>query len=86
MMNPVKMVGKAITDNLNKMDMADLGKFAAGVLMIVGGVVVLKFGNVSMDEVNEATDLKIDIKPAEVAEVAEVAVETATEVAEVAVE
>ncbi len=84
MKNPVAMIGKAITNKVMSMDMADLGKMAAGVLMIAGGVVVMCCGNVGMDEVTEAIteDLpKIDIDPVEVVEPVVETVETVVETA-----
>lgn len=83
MKNPLGMIGKAITNKVMSMDMADIGKMAAGALMIIGGVVVMTYGNVGMNEVNEAIaeDLpKIDV------DVVETAVEPAVETVEAVVE
>ena len=70
MKNPVTTIGKAITNKVMSMDMVDLGKMAAGILMIAGGVVVMCCGNVGMDKVTEAIteDIpKIDIDPVDAA-------------------
>lgn len=85
MINPVKMVAKVATDKVAKMDMADLGKMAAGILMIAGGVVVLACGNVSMDEVNAAinpdTVIDVDANPVDATNVVVETVETVAETA-----
>ena len=81
MKNPVTMIGKAITNKVMSMDMADLGKMAAGILMIAGGVVVMCCGKVT-EAITE--DLpKIDVDPVGVVEPV---VETAEVIVEAAVE
>lgn len=84
MFNPVEMAGKAVTKKFNKMDLATVGKIAAGGLMIVGGLIVLSMGNVDMKDVNEAIDgakeaVKDAVEPEKVVEVAAEAVETVAE-------
>jgi len=86
MFNPVEMVGKAVTKKVSKMDLASVGKFAAGGLMIVGGLIVLTMGKVNYDDVNEAINgAKEAVKNVE-PEVVEVAAEVVENVAETATE
>ncbi len=85
MINPVKMVTKVATDKVAKMDMADLGKTAAAILMIAGGVVVLACGNASFDEVNEAIADEVGdtiVNPVDATDVVVETVETVVETAE----
>ena len=84
MFNPVEMVGKAVTKKVSKMDLATVGKIAAGGLMIAGGLIVLSMGKVSMDDVDEAVKGSAEevIKNAEPEKVVEVAAEVVETVAE----
>lgn len=87
MFNPVEMAGKAVTKKFNKMDLATVGKIAAGGLMVIGGLIVLSMGNVDMKDVNEAIDgAKEAVKDAEPEKVVEVAAEAVETVAETVTE
>ena len=88
MFNPVEMAGKAVTKKFNNMDLATVGKIAAGGLMIIGGLIVLTMGNVDMKDVNEAIDgAKEAVKDAEPEKVVvDAVVETVENVAEAATE
>ena len=87
MFNPVEMAGKAVTKKVGKMDLASVGKFAAGGLMIVGGLIVLTMGKVGIDEVNEVVNgAKEAVKSAEPEKAVEVAVDVVEDVAEAVTE
>ena len=83
MFNPVEMASKAAAKKVSRMDLASLGKFAAGGLMIVGGLIVLAMGKVGIDEVNEVVNgAKEAVKSAEPEKAVEVAVDVVENVAE----
>ena len=86
MKNVVKTVSKAVVSRVNGMDMADLGKMAAGILMIAGGVVVLACGNANFDQINEVIDNEfgdtIKVNPVDAADVVVETVETVVKTVE----
>lgn len=86
MKNPVKTVAKCVSDNISKMDAADLGKTIAGLLMIGGGLLVLKYGSVSTEQVTEVFDPDVAETVAEAVEAQNVVVETVETVAEAVTE
>lgn len=85
MFNAIKNVAKACGDKVMAMDTMQLGKCAAGTLMLIGGIVIIATSTVKLEDLTDAVDVASEATPdpadtAEaVVEAANVMVETVTE-------
>lgn len=83
MKNPVSIIGKMVSNHIEKMDLADIGKTAAGLMMIAGGLIVLKYGSApNLEDVPEVViDEAADAAVSDAVEATNVVIETVEEVA-----